>query len=213
MLRSRPWTQRGKSTRSAKALHADRNSPGRAAAIAAPEHLEEAETNPCGSEDSFDDTAILTPSASEASDDWMQACMNRVLETREEKPALDTIGVNNDSENNNSNSSIEYRPRTCPLCPGRMAFRSAAAFQAHVNSAAHAPRVFHCPLPLAKELTPGAKPVRIKSFSTLSGLAQHLEAGACYGGLFSFRRAIKYVESQLALLGLGHVKLLADEVA
>ena len=36
-----------------------------------------------------------------------------------------------------------------------------------------------------------------KHFSTLSGLTEHLESGACQGGVVTFRKAIKYVEEQL----------------
>ena len=49
-----------------------------------------------------------------------------------------------------------------------------------------------------------------KFFSTLSGLTQHLESGACQGKLETFRRAIRYVEDQLKLLGLPGVKLLIE---
>lgn len=140
--------------------------------------------------------------------------MDRVPETRVVRSTQNTSGIiNSNNASNNSNresNKVEYRPRACPLCPHRPAFRSAAAFQAHVNSAAHAPHLFHCPLLLAQELASDKKPVRIKSFSTLSGLAQHLEAGACRGGLVSFRQTIKYVESQLSLLGFGHIRLLVD---
>jgi hypothetical protein len=41
-------------------------------------------------------------------------------------------------------------------------------------------------------------------------LAQHLESGACSGGLATFKKAIRYVEEQLQVLGFGGVKLLLD---
>jgi hypothetical protein len=48
----------------------------------------------------------------------------------------------------------------------------------------------------------------VKQFSTVSGLAQHLESGACTGGKGSFRRVIEYVQEEMKNIGLGELKLL-----
>ena len=95
----------------------------------------------------------------------------------------------------------------CPLCP--RTFGSNTALQTHKTSAAHAPKIFHCPMALTP--TTSSKPSRRKQekwFSTLSGLTRHLEAGACRGGMATFRNAISFVEEQLRLCGFGYVKLL-----
>jgi hypothetical protein len=47
-----------------------------------------------------------------------------------------------------------------------------------------------------------------KSFSTLSGLAQHLESGACEGGIATLHKAAEYIEDRLRGIGMKKVKLL-----
>jgi hypothetical protein len=65
-------------------------------------------------------------------------------------------------------------------------------------SAAHAPKIFRCPTALLQEVTSGIAR-KEKSFSTLSGLLQHLESGACHGK-GTLRLVFKYVEEQFKLL-------------
>ncbi|KAI9773496.1 MAG: hypothetical protein M1839_002078 [Geoglossum umbratile] len=99
----------------------------------------------------------------------------------------------------------------CPLCPpSRPPFSNQKSRQQHLSSPAHTPRLFHCPIsllpnPPSSESSPT---VILKSFSTLSGLAQHLESGACEGGTETFRRAAKYIEIRLKEMGVTTVKLL-----
>ncbi|EKG09479.1 Zinc finger C2H2-type protein [Macrophomina phaseolina MS6] len=144
------------------------------------------------SEQSSSGSLILTPMTNETSDEVIQD----LGQTGAGTPSSTLIEL------------TRIRSRVCPLCPDRRPFRTAAALEAHVNSAAHAPKIFHCPLIPIKDLPPGTKEVKIKSFSTLSGLAQHLETGVCRGGLATFRRAFEYAEEKLAALGLGNIKLL-----
>jgi hypothetical protein len=73
-------------------------------------------------------------------------------------------------------------------------------------SAAHAPKIFYCPMALLTEVKSGIAR-KEKFFSTLSGLSQHLESGACHGK-GTFRLVFEYVEEQLNLLGLCGVTLL-----
>jgi hypothetical protein len=77
-------------------------------------------------------------------------------------------------------------------------------------SAAHAPKIFHCPLEFVLDASLSDPPKKKKHFSTLSGLTQHLESGACQGGVTTFKKAVKYVEEQLKVLGFGGAKLLPD---
>jgi hypothetical protein len=144
----------------------------------------------------------LTPAISEGSSDWSLVS-----------------GVHTPAENAPTNVRLEchlsdvsaFDKLRCPLCPpNQKNFRTFVAFQAHMASAAHAPKLFHCPLAFMPDNLPTNLRKKKKYFSTLSGLAQHLESGACSGGLATFTKAIKYVEEQLQLLGLGGVKLLLD---
>jgi hypothetical protein len=73
-------------------------------------------------------------------------------------------------------------------------------------SAAHSPKIFRYPTALLPKVKSGVAR-KEKSFSTLSGLSQHLESGA-YHGKGTFRIVFKYVEEQLNLLGLCGVDLL-----
>jgi hypothetical protein len=49
---------------------------------------------------------------------------------------------------------------------------------------------FHCPHAFIGE---GSKKKAVRQFSTVSGLAQHLESGACNGGKVTFRRVVEYM--------------------
>ena len=41
----------------------------------------------------------------------------------------------------------------------------------------------------------------MKHFSTLSGLTQHIESGACVGEIVMLRKAVEYVEGRLRKAG------------
>ncbi|MCJ1427147.1 hypothetical protein MMC29_005050 [Sticta canariensis] len=102
----------------------------------------------------------------------------------------------------------------CPLCPPtRKAFISTEALAMHLASPKHAPKAFHCPKDLSlppsaanEKQNPAAAP--IKSFSTLSGMTQHLESGACKGGKAGLKAAVKLLEKRLLEIGFKHQGLL-----
>jgi hypothetical protein len=50
----------------------------------------------------------------------------------------------------------------------------------------------------------------IRSFNTISGLAQHLESGACAGGFTMLREAAGYIETCLQNMGLKRSILIKD---
>ena len=116
------------------------------------------------------------------------------------------------------NSTISRRPSDgsspalrllCPLCPiGRKPFKSLEALSNHLSSPAHSPKIFHCPLALTGYEDEGKIPQLMKYFSTLSGLLQHLESGACQGGNVTFRKTVEYIEHNLRRLGLQRLRLL-----
>jgi hypothetical protein len=64
---------------------------------------------------------------------------------------------------------------------------------------------FHCPRALIGE---GSKKKAVRQFSTMSGLAQHLESGACERGKVTFRRVVEYVQEEMKGIGFGGLKLL-----
>ncbi len=97
---------------------------------------------------------------------------------------------------------------TCPLCPiGRKPFKS-QAMKEHLSSPAHSPKVLHCPLYSAGLENDGKYSQLMKYFSTLSGLMQHLESGACQGGRATFRKTVEYIEHNLGKMGLQKLRLL-----
>ncbi|KAB8297613.1 hypothetical protein EYC80_001421 [Monilinia laxa] len=145
--------------------------------------------------------AVLTPTHSNNTSEWSFVSEDHV--------SSNAFPVDADRDTSSHISTITQE-RHCQLCePNRKPFRSVRAYQAHVNSAAHAPKIFHCPL----SLVPKVKALdlsKTRSFSTLGGLTQHLESGKCEGGLEMYRKAITFVEEQLELLGLSGLKLLSN---
>ena len=77
----------------------------------------------------------------------------------------------------------------------------------HANRSSHklTPTLFHCPTALV-DSTPHSE--RPKTFSTLSGLAQHIESGACGEGLATLKKAMDFVQEHLDKIGLGSIRLL-----
>ncbi|KAF2808308.1 uncharacterized protein BDZ99DRAFT_509602 [Mytilinidion resinicola] len=111
------------------------------------------------------------------------------------------------SDHSTASSLTLFSFGKCPLCPPtRAAFSTPESLHQHLSSPAHAARIFHCPASLFTPL-PSGRAVEIKSFSTLSGLAQHVESGTC-GGSATLRRVAEYLEAKLKDLGIGKVKLL-----
>lgn len=102
---------------------------------------------------------------------------------------------------------LPSRDIQCTLCPlSRPCFPTLEAWRTHTLSAANAPKIFHCSIALLPVIKSGIAR-KEKFFSTLSGLSQHLESGACHGN-GAFRLVFEYVEEQLNLLGLCGVTLL-----
>jgi hypothetical protein len=94
--------------------------------------------------------------------------------------------------------NLSLRAETsCPFCPStRPPFCDETALQQHLQSAAHSDRMFFCPLSFL-DLSEKGGDTKAKAFKTLSGLTQHLESGACKGGLSTFRKVAVYLEMRL----------------
>ena len=144
-----------------------------------------------------DDGVVLTPDSSQS---MVSAQLTPILTPYSSASSLlrcSTVGT----------------PLTCPLCPVGRRFSSVMARWQHLNSPAHSPLRFHCPVALVlkraqDEVQDGD--VAQRSFSTLSGVAQHLESGACKGGMANLKAGIGYIEQRLKLLGLEPTKLLGE---
>jgi hypothetical protein len=97
----------------------------------------------------------------------------------------------------------------CPLCPKtRKCFATAQDLEKHMASPAHCLKVYHCPtgiFPEGRSSQPQKSP---KLFSTLGGLAQHLESGACQGGKETFNKIVEFIERRLELWGFRSMPLL-----
>ncbi|KAJ8069836.1 hypothetical protein OCU04_000250 [Sclerotinia nivalis] len=108
-----------------------------------------------------------------------------------------------------------YGYQTCPLCPlsSTRKFKH-DALQQHLSSSIHNLSLplsvldeisFHCPRALMREESKKA----VSQFSTMSGLAQHLESGACDEGKATLRRVVEYVQEEMKGMGFGELKLLS----
>ncbi|EUC39607.1 hypothetical protein COCMIDRAFT_41895 [Bipolaris oryzae ATCC 44560] len=90
------------------------------------------------------------------------------------------------------------------------AFRTIQALQQHIVSPTHYNKVYHCPrnpLPINSSKAK-TKQEKAKQFTTLSGLAQHLESGAYLGGRQTFLRCIELIQQHLGQCGLRGMSLL-----
>ncbi|KAJ5963477.1 zinc finger protein [Penicillium vulpinum] len=90
-------------------------------------------------------------------------------------------------------------------------FKSLEALDQHRQSAAHSSALFNCPAPLLIGNSAAPIPLSsLRSFNTVSGLVQHLESGACAGGLTMLREAAGYIENCLQNMGLKRSILIKD---
>jgi hypothetical protein len=154
---------------------------------------------------------ILTPTSTEFLDSYPPSAI------------LTPTSTLSASTNFHSILALQSRPRsgpqTCPLCPpSRTRKFNPSALQQHLSSIVHAQVsmsfpllapdeiTFYCPRTLMGE---GSKKKAVKQFSTVSGLAQHLESGACNGGKKTLKRMVEYVQEEMKGLGFGGLKLLS----
>ncbi|KAK7192486.1 hypothetical protein PSPO01_01194 [Paraphaeosphaeria sporulosa] len=110
------------------------------------------------------------------------------------------------------------KSRTCPLCPSvTKRTYTPEALRCHLSSTVHrcskasiasylsAPGItFHCP----SGLVGAGDKKKTKEFASVSGLAQHLESGACLGGKETMKRVVQFVQKEMKNLGFGDSKLL-----
>ncbi len=82
---------------------------------------------------------------------------------------------------------------------------SASSAHSQIHNHDHKTPLFHCPGALASSTPHAASP---RKFTTLSGLAQHIESGACGEGPATLKKAIMYVQERFEKMGFGSIRLL-----
>ncbi|KAK1758801.1 hypothetical protein QBC47DRAFT_457211 [Echria macrotheca] len=88
----------------------------------------------------------------------------------------------------------------CPLCPPtRRPFPTPQSLQQHMESPAHDAQIFRCPVSNRLEEKSEAT---VKWFSTVSGMGQHVESGACPTGGSGFGTVLRNLETEARELGL-----------
>ena len=118
-----------------------------------------------------------------------------------------TVFTPDSDSNTDCHSSLVALTTRCPLCPaGSRQFVTPRSLQQHLDSPAHSPKLFGCPISLAPASL--SKSLPRQSFTTLSGLAQHLESGACAGGKATLEKVAEYIEANLEKMGMKKVQLL-----
>jgi hypothetical protein len=148
-----------------------------------------------------DGGVLLTPSASvsgsAALSDWSFLNSSPIMtpsSTSIDGSSVDTITFDTASQ--------RWPCQTCSAT-----FRKKKDLVQHMDSVAHAPKIFHCPTDLPG--MPGSRKPTVH-FKTLSGLAQHVEAGSRKGGKDTLGFIVGIFESQIqAKLGKS-VKLLKE---
>ncbi|KAL2867513.1 uncharacterized protein BJX67DRAFT_371867 [Aspergillus lucknowensis] len=101
--------------------------------------------------------------------------------------------------------TVDSERKSCLDCS--RTFKSVTSLIQHRQSAAHTSAIFTCPTGLLS-----GEPASKRSFSTLSGLAQHLEAGACIGGYSMLQEAARYLETCLHVMGFKRKILLNSTI-
>ena len=165
--------------------------------------------NPMDIDSSSSGTPIMTPTSSASNSPILtgEQTLDSLL------PRLQSLSTGNaNSRANVSLPDLEMIASKgslkCPLCPGKSkVFINLGALQSHLSSCVHDLKRFHCPVGISHSSIPGTK-MPIKHFSTLGGLAQHVESGACGDGAETMRKAIELVQGKLQALGFEGLRLL-----
>ncbi|KAI7279903.1 hypothetical protein KC345_g5087 [Hortaea werneckii] len=127
---------------------------------------------------------ILTPRSSAANSTSEWSFINEDLATPSSTSAKSSSGE----------TITEYHPDSgvsCPTCNKR--FKTRRRLLHHLNSPVHAAKIFHCPTDTGKQIHAKGE----KKFKTLSGMAQHIEVGACAGGMATLDRVVRIFEEKV----------------
>ncbi|EHK42821.1 hypothetical protein TRIATDRAFT_300854 [Trichoderma atroviride IMI 206040] len=140
-----------------------------------------------------DEGVLLTPSSSQI--DFGSLVEGQL--TRRSSSGIET-------ESTTSDSTELSQPKYffCPLCPDtKRPFLTRLSLEMHMGSAAHTPKMFHCPSILFSGEA-GKAHREMKNFSTISGLVAHIESGVCQGEKAGLRTVMEYMEQRLEEMGI-----------
>ena len=98
----------------------------------------------------------------------------------------------------------------CGICD--LVFRKKKRLLQHLHSPAHETKLYHCG-GVAAVASGGGERKPVKSFKTLSGLAQHVEAGSCTGGKDTLTTLLPMFEAEIRRATGKQVKLLRNTSA
>lgn len=90
-------------------------------------------------------------------------------------------------------------------------FRKRKGLVQHLNSAVHEVKLYHCAG--VAEAVPSARARPVRAFKTLSGFAQHVEAGSCTGGKEALEAVVGIFETEISRATGRGVRLLRDRAA
>lgn len=127
---------------------------------------------------------ILTPRSSAANSAIEWSFVDKNLATPSSTSAKSSSGETVTQTNSEGGFS-------CTTCNKK--FQTQRQLRDHLNSPVHAAKVFHCPTDLGGQ--PHARGE--KKFKVLSGMAQHIEVGACAGGMETLKRVVGIVEEMV----------------
>lgn len=140
-----------------------------------------------------DEGVLLTPSSSQID---FGNLVQRQLARRS------SFGIETDSTTSDSTELSNPKFFFCPLCPDtKRPFLTRLGLEMHMASAAHTPKMFHCPSILFSG-KPGKAHREMKNFSTISGLVAHIESGVCHGGKAGLRTVMEHMEGRLEEMGM-----------
>lgn len=146
---------------------------------------------------SYNSREVLSPE-----EDWVFLSLDEISLSS----AIESMCLERDSIHGMP-STIPSTLFICPLCPPTSNhFHTAKDLQSHQSSPVHAPKIFHCPKKNSLINGRGAgKPATTRNFSTLSGLAMHIESGAC--GKRMLQWIISEINEKLNDVGLREISL------
>ncbi|KAI7249512.1 hypothetical protein KC343_g6167 [Hortaea werneckii] len=131
---------------------------------------------------------ILTPRSSAANSTSEWSFIHEDLATPSSTSAKSSSGQ----------TITEYHPDSgvsCPTCNKSFKTRRRLLhlLNSPLNSPVHAAKIFHCPTDTGKQIHAKGE----KKFKTLSGMAQHIEVGACAGGMATLDRIVGIFEEKV----------------